>query len=66
MKTKELRDMSVDELLAKEKSLKEEQFKLNLDRYTGRVEKPHKFSLVKKEIARIKTILSERKEKKNG
>jgi len=66
MKTKELREMSVEELLAKEKSLKEEQFKLNLDRYTGRVEKPHKFSLVKKEIARIKTILSERKEKKNG
>ncbi|MCK9594395.1 MAG: 50S ribosomal protein L29 [Candidatus Omnitrophica bacterium] len=66
MKTKELREMSVEELLAKEKSLKEEMFKLNLDRYTGRVEKPHKFSLVKKEIARIKTILSERKEKKNG
>jgi large subunit ribosomal protein L29 len=66
MKIKEIREMSVEELLAKEKSLKEEMFKLNLDRYTGRVEKPHKFSLVKKEIARIKTILSERKEKKNG
>ncbi|OGX17381.1 MAG: 50S ribosomal protein L29, partial [Omnitrophica WOR_2 bacterium RBG_13_44_8b] len=50
-------------LLVKEKSLKEELFKLNLERYGGRVEKPHKFSLIKKDIARIETLLNEKKEK---
>lgn len=66
MKIQELRNLSVEELVQKEKTLKEELFKLNLGRFTGRVDKPHMFSLVKKEIAWIKTILNERKEKKNG
>jgi len=66
VKIKELRDLSVEELLVKEKSLKEELFKLNLARYTGQVDKPHMFSLVKKDIARIKTILNGKKEKKNA
>ncbi|MCX5703179.1 MAG: 50S ribosomal protein L29 [Candidatus Omnitrophica bacterium] len=63
MKTEELRNLSKEELLQKEKSLKEELFKLNLQRYAGRVEKPHMFSLIKKDIARINTILNEKKEK---
>ena len=65
MKAKELRNLSKDELLQKEKTLKEELFKLNMQRYGGRVEKPHMFSLIKKDIARIQTILSE-KGKKSG
>jgi len=48
-------------LLQKEKSLKEELYKLNAQRYSGRVDKPHMFSLVKRDIARIKTILNEGK-----
>ena len=63
MKITELRALSREELLVKEKSLKEELSKLNLQRYAGRVEKPHMFSLVKKEIARIKTLLNQKKEK---
>ena len=58
MKIQELRVLSKEELLQKEKSLKEELFKLNLQRYGGRVEKPHMFSLLKRDIARIETILS--------
>lgn len=63
MKAKELRNLSGEELLQKEISLKEELFKLNLQRYTGRVDKPHQFSLIKKDIARIQTILHELKNK---
>ena len=63
MKITELKALSREELLVKEKSLKEELSKLNLQRYAGRVEKPHMFSLVKKEIARIKTLLNQKKEK---
>ena len=58
MKIQELRNLSKEELLQKEKDLKNELFKLNLQRYAGRVEKPHMFSLLKKDIARINTILN--------
>jgi len=61
MKPEELRNLSREELLQKEKSLKDELFKLNMQRYGGRVEKPHMFSLVKRDIARIQTILNEKK-----
>lgn len=66
MKTTELRNLSKEELLQKEKNLKEELFKLNMQRYGGRVEKPHMFFLIKRDIARIQTILNEKKEKING
>jgi len=62
MKMQELLNMSKDELLAKYKSLKEELYKLNLQRYSGRVEKPHLFGLIKRDIARIQTILNQKKE----
>jgi len=61
MKAKELRNLSKEELLQKIKSTKEELFKLNLQRYAGRVDKPHMFSLYKRDIARIETILQEKK-----
>ena len=63
MKIQELRNLSREELIQKEKALREELFKLNEQRYSGRVEKPHMFSLVKRDIARIQTILNEKKEK---
>ncbi len=63
MKAQELRNLSSEELLQKEKALFEELSKLNTQRYTGSVEKPHKFALIKKDIARIRTILNEKKEK---
>jgi len=58
VKIQELRGLSRDDLLQKEKSLKEQLYKLNLSRYSGRVDKPHMFSLVKRDIARIQTILN--------
>lgn len=66
MEIEKLRSMTKEELLEKERALKEELFKLNMQRYGGRVEKPHMFSLLKNDIARIHTILNEMKEKKNG
>jgi large subunit ribosomal protein L29 len=63
MKTQELRSLTREDLIQKERTLKEELSKLNVQRYSGRVEKPHMFSLIKKDIARIKTILNEKKEK---
>jgi len=61
MKAKELRNLSKEELMQKVKTIKGELFKLNLQRYSGRVDKPHMFSLHKRDIARIETILNEKK-----
>ena len=60
MKTAELRDKSVDELGARERDLNEQLFKLRFQRATGRIENPNKIREVKREIARIKTLLNER------
>jgi large subunit ribosomal protein L29 len=66
MKIQELRVLAREELKAKHKALKEELFKLNQERFSGRVEKPHKFGMLKRDIARIQTLLNEKKENKNG
>lgn len=58
MKTNDLRNLTKEELIRKEKELNQELFKLNQQRFAGRVEKPHLFKLVRKDIARIKTLLN--------
>ena len=60
MKIKELRDKSENELETREKELTEQLFKLRFQRATGRMENPMKIRQVKREIARIKTLLGER------
>ncbi len=61
MKIKELKDLSAEDLAAKEKQIKKELFGLNNQRQLGRVEKPALFKKAKKDIARILTVLNERK-----
>lgn len=60
MNTAELRDKSIDELQTRERELSEQLFKLRFQRATGRMENPMKIREVKREIARIKTLLNER------
>lgn len=62
MKIKELRDLQNEDLIQKEKALKKEIFELNYQRKYSRVEKPGRFRNIRREIARIKTILTERKD----
>lgn len=64
MKIKELRDLSTDDIIQKKNDLKQQLYHLNYDRKVGRVEKPHMFNLIKKDIARVETILNERKKTK--
>ena len=58
--TAELRDKTVDELQTRERELSEQLFKLRFQRATGRIENPNKIREVRREIARIKTLLNER------
>ena len=60
MNVKEMRDKTENELETREKELSEQLFKLRFQRATGRIENPMKIREVKREIARIKTLLKER------
>ena len=56
----ELREMSADALNAKLKELKEELFTLRFQHAINQLDNPHKIVEVKKNIARVMTILSEK------
>ena len=64
MKAKEIKEMTNDELVAKLESLKEELFILRFRHATGQLENPNVLNSVKKDIARVKTIIREREIKK--
>ena len=58
--TKELREMSAEQLNAKLKELKEELFTLRFQHAINQLDNPQKMVEVKKNIARVMTILSEK------
>ena len=58
--TEELRAMTAEELNAKLKELKEELFTLRFQHAINQLENPQKMVEVKKNIARVMTILSEK------
>ena len=61
MKTKDLRQLSVDDLSKKKNELSEDLFKLRFKHGIRRLENSAKLRLLKKDIARILTILAEKK-----
>ena len=61
MKIKEFSNLDKDELIAKEKQLKKELFEMESHRQMGRVEKPASFRNLRRDIARILTIINERR-----
>ena len=61
MKIKEFKNLSDDELLGKEKQIKKDLFDLNNQRQMGRAEKPANARNFRRDIARILTVLNERK-----
>ncbi|MFA5088030.1 MAG: 50S ribosomal protein L29 [Candidatus Omnitrophota bacterium] len=60
MKLKDLKGLNSEELIQRNKGLKKELFDLNYQRKMGRVEKPARFKIIRKDIARVLTILKER------
>ena len=61
MKAIEIRKMTAEELEAKLKELKSELFNLRFQHAINQLENPHKIADVKKDIARVMTILRETK-----
>ena len=60
MKAIDIRKMSVEELEGKLKELKGELFNLRFQHAINQLENPHKIAEIKKEIARVMTILREK------
>ena len=61
LRTKNSRDLNQDLLKARR-----EQFSLRMQRATGQAIKPHDFGRVRKDIARLKTVLAEKAAKESG
>lgn len=60
MKAPELREMTDDELYQKEKELTDQLFKLRFQHSLGQVENAMKLRNIRRDLARIKTILKEK------
>ncbi len=66
MKIKDIIEMSTDELLTKKRDLRQESLHLRLQQQSGQLEQPSRLRLLRRDVARKGTILSSRKDKKNG
>lgn len=66
MKVQEIREMTSAELDSKLKDLKQELFNLRFQHATNQLENPMRIVAVKKDIARIKTIIREKELKGNA
>ena len=60
MKAKELKNLSVEELTKKLDGLKKDLFMLRMQHATNQLDNPMQIALVKKDIARVKTIIREK------
>jgi len=60
LKIKELRELSNKELETKIREAKKELFNLRMKQSTGTLEKPSKIKELRKDVARMKTIIRER------
>lgn len=60
MKASEVRDLTVDELKDKLLQLKKEQFNLRFQAASGQLEKTDQVGKIKRDIARVKTILGQK------
>jgi large subunit ribosomal protein L29 len=60
MKPAEVRELSTDELRSREKELDDQMFRLRLQKSMGQLEAPAKVVTLRRDLARIKTVLRER------
>jgi large subunit ribosomal protein L29 len=63
MKMKELSELAIDELLTKRRDLRQESLHLRLQQQSGQLEQPSRLRLLRRDIARIETELSQRGKK---
>ena len=60
MKVAEVRDLAVDDLRQRVKDLDDQLFRLRIQKSMGQLEAAHKLKAVRRDLARIKTVLREK------
>ena len=60
---KELTELTTDELLTKRRDLRQESLHLRLQQQSGQLEQPSRLRLLRRDIARLETVLSQRAKK---
>ena len=60
MKVGEVRDLGVDELRQREKDLDDQLFRLRIQKSMGQIEAAHKLRSLRRDLARVKTVLREK------
>ncbi len=60
MKFKEIEELSSDELLTKKRDLRQESLHLRLQQQSGQLEQPSRLRLLRREVARVETVLTQR------
>jgi large subunit ribosomal protein L29 len=60
MKFKEISEMSTEELQTKKRDMRQEGLHLRLQQQSGQLEQPSRLRLLRRDVARIETILTER------
>jgi large subunit ribosomal protein L29 len=60
MKMKEFSELAMDELLTKRRDLRQESLHLRLQQQSGQLEQPSRLRLLRRDLARIETELSQR------
>ena len=66
MRAEEIREMSKDDILNRVKELEEEQFRLKLRSATEPLEDPLRLRVIRRDLARLKTVLREQQAPTNG
>ena len=61
MKIGEIRDLGVEDLRTREKDLDDQLFRLRIQKSMGQLETPAKLRTLRRDLARVKTILRERR-----
>jgi large subunit ribosomal protein L29 len=63
MKFKEIQEMSSDELTTKKRDLRQESLHLRLQQQSGQLEQPSRLRLLRRQVAQLETVLSQRAQK---
>jgi len=63
MKFKEISEMSSDELVTKKRDLRQESLHLRLQQQSGQLEQPSRLRLLRRQVAQVETVLSQRANK---
>lgn len=60
MKIKELRELSVEELGARKRELRQEMLNLRVQQQIGQLENPARLRTLRREVARVETLITQR------